>query len=306
MYRIFNIALDSDLKLPELEEDHCTSPSISILRRELAIPNEPVWLHHWLSDDGNTDISLAIHGDGFLLRFPALAQFLIARDGSVVEYQRLDDTPADTFRHLLLDQVIPRILGQQGQLVLHTSSVSLQKKGALLFMGESGAGKSTLAARFAEEGADLLTDDCLLVQFNDRPEAVASYGGLRLYPDSLKAAGGRKGVRVSHFSDKRRLSMSLSGTTEPVPITAMYLLEKSGGKEIEISKTRRAADLIALVNQAFLLDVTDKLIIETQFRNLSRLVEHNIPIFRLKFPHDHNRLSSLTTRIVDSLQESGA
>ena len=84
----------------------------------------------------------------YILQFPNLADFIISEHGALVQYLPKPDIPIETIRHLLLDQVIPRVLGQQGRLVIHASAVTLPNRKTIAFLGNSGQGKSTIASYF--------------------------------------------------------------------------------------------------------------------------------------------------------------
>ena len=68
------------------------------------------------------------------------------------------------------------------------SAVRTPNDQVLVILGDSGMGKSTLASAFACSGADVLSDDGVLLDFTPpRVRAVPGYPGLRLWPDSLGA-----------------------------------------------------------------------------------------------------------------------
>src|SRR5205807_10064457 len=121
-------------------------------------------------------------------------------------------TPLETLKHLLLDQVLPLLLSQQGKLVLHASAVA-GPGGALAFTGPSGHGKSTLAASFSTNGYELLTDDCLMVE--DRNGSIFGtplYPSLRLYPEVIRTLFPKQpaSTPVTHYSSKQRLGLEHS------------------------------------------------------------------------------------------------
>jgi hypothetical protein len=299
MYQIFNRSVVSDLALPELETRPADEalPRIAVTRYTDEFPASLDWVHHWRNEKDEIDISLSfidLEGQSqYLLRFPETADFLVNREGNLIRYRPFTDVPDNTVRHLLLDQVIPRTLGQQGDLVLHASSVHLPGAGAILFVAPSGSGKSTLAASFVESGADLISDDCIMVLLSQPATAIASYDGLRLFPDSIAATKGSTGQKVSHYSDKRRFQPTGSWQRNQ-SIVAVFLLGQS--TEIKVTATRAAKDLMTLINQTFLLDVTDKNLIKTQFSNLTRFIDR-LPLFSVHYPHDHARLPEVVRAI---------
>jgi hypothetical protein len=127
--------------------------------------------------------------------------------------------------HLLLDQVLPRVLSLRGTLVLHASVVA-GPGGAVGFLGPSGAGKSTLAAALVRAGWWLLADDVLAVQEDaDGARALPTYPCLRLWPDVAGQLGPAADDRsAGQAADKRRIAVArfASRTT---PLRRLYLLE---------------------------------------------------------------------------------
>lgn len=154
MYYIFDISLDSDIHLPELPEGS-TRETIIKIKSGTGIMNEqyePEYFHEWQDADSEICMLSAKIEDNYLLRFPELVDFLISTSGDTVFYFPEPNIPEETIRHLILDQIIPRILGQQGQLVLHASAVQLPDGKAIVFLGDTGWGKSTIASSFHENG----------------------------------------------------------------------------------------------------------------------------------------------------------
>jgi len=83
--------------------------------------------------------------DRFLVSFANSAEFLVDFAKTEILVHCLDSYSQQGLRHLLDDQILPRILAHQGELVLHAAGVA-DADGVILFMGVSGSGKSSLAA----------------------------------------------------------------------------------------------------------------------------------------------------------------
>ena len=155
MYRIFNIQLDSELPLPELSEvasSDTLTITFSVTDSPLVDGGAANWFHHWYDESGEAEvtISAARHGEQTLLRFHDLADFLLDFEQLCIWCHPLTDTPIETTRHLLIDQVVPRFIGQMGNLVVHASAVVLENGACIAFLGKSGWGKSTLRPAFIE------------------------------------------------------------------------------------------------------------------------------------------------------------
>lgn len=105
MYGIFDIALDSDIPLPELPEIETANTIIRISAGEDAntIPKQPDWFHHWADPDGEVCISIAKLRSAYLLRFLDLADILLSQSGDSLRYSLQPDAPVESIRHILLD-----------------------------------------------------------------------------------------------------------------------------------------------------------------------------------------------------------
>ena len=121
-------------------------------------------------------------------------------------------TTSATLEHLLHDQIYPRLLAHEGQLVLHAGAVDMDGKLAV-FLGDSGMGKSTLVASLYQAGAALLNDDTLVVTAEaDGFYGQAIYRGLRLLPDSLASLFPQQTETrpMAHYSPKQRLEVAVA------------------------------------------------------------------------------------------------
>lgn len=305
MKLIFDVALDSDIDLPELP-DISTAETVIKIREGTDNTDwidELVWQFHWQTEDGQVCISRAQYDAGYVLRFPELSDFVVPFSNHSIEYYADITTPPESIRHLLLDQVIPRVLGQQGRLVLHASATVLQGDDeAIAFVGDSGWGKSTIASSFLEDGARLLTDDCLLIEIcDDHVFCIPNYYGVRLFDDSAKAIfADKQHTQVSHYSTKKRLRMDHHYGDErsaPIKLAGIFLLDdpakNTGSKQIEVKPITGAADFIKLVGQIFSIDASERSLYETLFKKVGNIVSHGIPIYQLDYPRDYTILSSV-------------
>lgn len=308
MYHIFDISLESDLRLPELPEGTARESVIKIMSGvdSKKVRCEPEYFHEWQDADGEISMLLAEIDGRYLLRFPEIVDFLISSSGDTVLYFQVSNIPEETIRHLILDQVIPRILGQQGHLVLHASAIQLQDGKAVVFLGDTGWGKSTLASSYYENGGQLITDDCLLIKIVDNKVfCVPNYYGLRLYPDSAEAIfkTHKQYKLVAHYTSKERLILhSIESKTEGlIPISSIFLLSDPSEEcldSVNVQKVEGAEKIMAIVEQTFLMNFKDKTVVSKQFRNASEVTELSPAIFRLSYTRDYE----LLTEVRDTVQ----
>jgi hypothetical protein len=206
---------------------------------------------------------------------------------------------------LLIDQVLPRVLTHLGKTVIHAGCV-VTSHGALAFLGESGAGKSTLCAEFSRAGCPLVGDDGLVL----RPargggfEVLATYPGLRLFPDPLAACFDQRtpSAPVAHYSDKRRLDRNTPAlllATDPQPLLAMYVLDPAAA--IGISPVPDRDAFMALVRASFQLHLDDAERSRELFLRLGALRDA-VPIRRLSLPRDLGRLGEVREALLEDAE----
>ena len=314
MYRIFDILLESNIPIPELPETDDGEASI-FFQLSFDSPsdeNQLKWYHHWRLPSGDIAISCARYGDDYFLRFPEWADFQISQNGVQIQCFAVRGVTDESIRHLLIDQVIPRVIAHQGRIVLHASAIEV-KGGVITFLGESGWGKSTLATSFYEQGYPLLTDDCLLIKSEaGKIVGIPSYAGSRLWPDSMEAVVHDKSSvhPVVHYSTKKRIIFpdSIKNKVIQLPIKAIFVLaspdESEDSKEITVEHLTGAVMIMELVKHSFHLDVTDRDKILTQFENLGQVTKIVEPVYRLSYPRDHALLDDVRKIVQKFASES--
>ena len=304
-YRISDVALSSDIALPELPAT-ADAPewTFTVAGRRLATA-PPVWFHRWHNPGERPTLSFSRSANGYLLRFHGRADFAIDFGRRSIAGWRRGHATLTTVRHLLIDQIMPLVLSRD-RLVLHASAVATPS-GAAAFVGFTGSGKSTLAAALAVGGFPILTDDCLVIErarrgFLARP----FYPGARLWPDSVHAVGAslRSSLPVAHYTRKRRLDAShVSCQAEAVPLSRVFVLDRPAKHDarhpLALTRLRGADALVSLLECTFLLDINDTGSVRRTFELQSHLVRA-LPVHRLTYPWHLTRLAE--TRDAIALQ----
>jgi hypothetical protein len=306
-YRAFGLAVASAVPLPGVPEAPGAAPDLVLEPRAHPIPPRRSPVRRVRLADGRTAFTVAHCGDGELIRFARLAEFLVSTDGREIRCAGGRRGSARLLAHLFLAQVLPLALSRQGRLVLHASAV-VTPDGAVAFMGAAGSGKSTLGASFVREHFPLLTDDGLLLS-EDRGglAGVPSYPEIRLWPDAcaaLSAAG--EPSEAWHLAGKTCLpagGLQWPFASVPVPVRRLYVLgeprdERRGEVTIEALTGRET--FLQLVSHCFRLDVDDRRRLRGEFETIGRIASTRV-VYRLAFPRDWSRLASVRDAVLDHL-----
>jgi len=269
-------------------------------RTQSPLPQAP--FHEWFLPDGTRWTQICRTANGYLLRFPELADFEVARDGGTVRGWPVPGLSDPSLQHLYLNQVLPLALSKQGKLVFHASAVEHDGAG-IAFMAESGRGKSTLAASFATHGARFLTDDGLVVEpAGEAWRILPSHPSIRLWEDSQKAliaAHAALAPPVSYTSKSRILAGDeIVFCPEPRRLHRVYFLGTGMAPAPRFEPLTPSAALIELVKHSFLLDIEERELLATHFDELSRLTAQPL-FYRLDYPRDYAALAAVRQAIMD-------
>ena len=282
-----------------------TFSAIRIELRAARQPDDQSWLHEWKESDDSVTIGIALHEAGYLLRFPELCDFILDTGQRVIHVVPHDELDEYTIEHLLVDQVLPRFLANESQLLLHACAVNITGR-TVLFLGKSGWGKSTLAALFHQNGFKLYSDDCVLLKPDGTSwQAVATYPSLRLYDDSIENVftGDSALSPVSEYSDKQRIALAIDPEQNVPPLHAMYFLSnpETAGGDIRIEEMRPANTCIELIERSFRLDLGNRAQSAQLMTSAAELTQ-SVPAYRLSYPHDFENNARLLARLLQHIQ----
>ena len=252
--------------------------------------------------DGTVWSEFHRNADGYLLRFPGLADFTIAIDGRSFSCRPMPGLDQATRDHLFLNQVQPLMWNRQGRLVFHAAAVEV-KAGAVAFLAPSGRGKSTLAAAFAVHGNRFLTDDSLILEASGSGyRALPSTPSIRLWEDSqaaLLATGAAMVPPVCYSSKGNFIAAShLPHCQESRPLKAAYFLGDGSADEIDIRPLRGSEAVSKWVSHSFILDVDDREALAAHFEGVTALARV-VPSFHLDYPRCYKDIEHLQHAITD-------
>jgi hypothetical protein len=317
-YEWAGLGLTTDFALPELPE----TPALSLpgrdwqLRRahgrargRLRTPRR--WFHDWRAPDERPWLSFARHRGGYRLRFRDFADFDVCLSRRLITGHARRGTPDHTFNHLLLDQVMPLVIGAADCFALHGSVVDIDG-GAVAFLGATGHGKSTLAACLSRRGHAVLSDDCCVLWRTSAGFDVApTYPGLRLFSESISQVFGdveSPRVRVSHYSSKERIVPRTPAARAPgqrVPLRRLYVIpppaQLSGADRARIDRRTWREGTLDVVGATFYLDVKDEGRAREGFE-LAAEAAGSSRVRVLTFPWNLAALETVADEVLDDLR----
>ena len=310
-YKIFDSLIESDLSLPELATSEDKGDAIQVFKgKSGSQPKSPRWYHEW-----HTGFPRAAYIDGgYWLSFRSVLEVSITDEGKCIRYFPAPGAPPESVRHVLLDCLLPLLLGDQGRLILHASAVVLPSGKTVAFLGASGMGKSTLAGYLYGQGAVLLTDDCLMLyRRGEEICCVPNYFGLRLNDDSNQHLfdGAFEENAVSHYSAKRRLLVPQNAT---LPAQADYALDAlfvmddvptcGTTPAVAIKPSRSALGFATLLKHIFSLDPNNRDIASKRFTAVGDLYRAETPVYNLKYQRSYDLLSEVYEAIDATLDDT--
>jgi hypothetical protein len=218
-------------------------------------------------DGGESLFAIATTENTLLVACDATGGYRLEPESLTVSVTPRGDEEA--WEHRLLAVVIPLLLAERGDLVLHAAVVETEA-GALVLCGPSGRGKSTLALAYAEIGHDVLSEDGAVIGGNGaRPLVWPAATGVRVREQG--ETGGRRRVRALG-----------EAKVEPSPPVALVLLEERG-QALSVSPLAPVEALTALAPN--LVHSGGQSGLGAAFGRLATLLGE-MPAFRASLPDD--------------------
>lgn len=289
-YRHAGTLLDTALPIPELapaaDADRLHAAAWWCEPGPVPAVTGPPLRESWLP----TGERLTVHraGPGFVVAFSAGVAFHVTPP--LIRWSSA--TPVDsTFRHLLLDQVLPLANSLRGAFGLHGSAL-VMNGGAVAFVGPSGAGKSTLAALLAGPDAECLADDYVALTRSSGGWLIQpSYSGSRLYADTRGLVTSRHGLRRGPVTgDKARLELPAS--RDAASLARVFLVTAVDASVAPVVTGAVPQDAIEMLRHVFRLDPDDRQALTLDLASAGDLVNRRL-VSRLTVPRGFDRLDDV-------------
>ncbi|MCE8002424.1 hypothetical protein HOP53_06195 [Halomonas sp. MCCC 1A11081] len=268
------------------------------------------------------DLEIYAVAGGNLMRFPRVAEFLVA-PGRID--CRLQDGEAGFMVDLyLLGDVLSYYLEMTGISALHAGAVA-HKGRAMLFAADRTGGKSTLVTYLVAAGFHLLADDIAALEPDDAWVTCRhAFPQLKLTPEQARRfVGTSEGFEPVHPSfPKLSVPAERVGhvSRESLPVARIYLLERrvvtGGDTAIRLEPLGPGEALIQLVRHSFLAEVLEGCgyatgqdgtaqadIARTRFHRLAAIAR-SVVVKRLCYPSGYHYLPAVHRAVLADLGEA--
>ncbi len=305
-YSIFGDCLRSELPFSDLRP---------------AVGATPKWTLRMTPDAGESEgdvigemlnppcaIRLRKNDKAFRLSHSCTAEYDVSHDGSSITCAPIPEADSESLRYDIANRVMAIALHAGGALCLHGSAVKLPQ-GVIGFLAPKGYGKSTLASALMKAGAQLVTDDMLVVELSQRPTALPGIFGLRLRDDSadrfladrfltvdFRSRRGVDGKNVVDTRDDDRMML------QKAPLAAIYILDPvpfiPGDRvlrRISLAPRMAAMQMITHNRIAPLLGAAEA----PTLLDRTTALATRVPVFRLEIARDLEHLDGVVDQLLE-------
>jgi hypothetical protein len=184
-----------------------------------------------------------------------------------------------SWQRFLVGRILPWAAVLRGYETFHASAVALDGR-AVAFVGPTGAGKTSLAVQLVARGGEFVTDDVL---------SLEDAGGTLLAHPGASIASMREAERDviprdtwsrlgTVLGESGKTYMAVPRVDRPLPLGALYFLERGDGPPIEpIAKL----DPRLLLASTFVLSVQTRKRLRNQL-DVCAALARGVPLFRLR------------------------
>ena len=235
-YAAFGMRLECGFALPELAPS--TASDCAVWRVEERTGEPPALAGSTLGIDtvyGSVGVRAVALTNALRLAFDDTGTFDVHAAERLIAWYPGPKPDPNAVRADLLGRVMALATHAVGGLALHASAVAIDDR-AVAFVGAKHAGKSTLAMALVRGGARLITDDTLVLRFDERDDVWAAPGvqRVRLWDDSARALGAESRGSIGAKPTVEPLAAHQLQPTD-IPLDSCYVLGSSdaiGGDRI--------------------------------------------------------------------------
>jgi hypothetical protein len=299
-YLAYGLKIRASFPLPELPLGNGAPADVTISRGTIDRPRPQT------SADGSY---FSMSGGEAYLYWDEVGGFLV-KDGREIIVDPLTKAEDHIIRLPLLGTVLSAAICQRGFPGFHGSAVAIDGQ-AVAFLGHRGSGKSTMAAALYARGHDLLTDDLVVISDLDGPAGptiVPGFPQLKLFPEAASASLGDDPEALPRLIagfEKRARRVTSGFAKTPIPLRAIYLLEKDSQLAIEPIAPHKT--LFEVLRHSYAARIFNKSLTGARaaahFQQCADLVR-KIPVCKLKRPVDLEKLPAVVDLLEAQVREA--
>jgi hypothetical protein len=220
---------------------------------------------------------------GYLIRFRNCGEFVLTANLDEIEVRRDMAGRHELLPILLAGTVSAILLMLRGSTVLHASAVSIDGR-SIAFVAKSGRGKSTMAALMCVDGAQLVTDDVLVVEAGPPAVCIGGASELRLREKAAEIARMRPAAETRETEDDRLAFMPEPASPVSIPLSTIIIPQPSRtATEVEIERVSPGDALFALLSFPRVHHWRRPDVLSREFTTVSGLV-NTVPVYRATVP----------------------
>jgi len=287
-YQAFGLGIVSEFELFQLQ------PASGSIKPELEIVIGKVAKEGAHANKQSKDVNL------FQISQQKVGRFLIT-NGNKITVDPEKGADLQTIKLYLLGSCMGAILQQRGDLVLHGNAIKFQDK-AVIVVAPSGVGKSTLAGEFYRRGYKLLADDVCAI--DPQGYVQPSYPYLKLWQaavDKLEFDHNEL-IRIRLQKEKFYFPLNEAFYQNPLPVTAIYVLNKGHEKDFKLIKLSGLEKLQVLRRNTYRPSYTRRFkIIHKHVEKFAKMLK-TVKVSRIIRPEKGFHLEELAQIIIDDVK----
>lgn len=289
MGSLFGHTVASELPLARLNPVPGVRGSLEVLRAVADPLDRHAELTAWSEQSGQR-FAVARGSDGELVvACTATGSWLLEPPKGVIHAAPREGADPVAVEHRLVSAMVPLLLAERGDLVVHASAVETPS-GAVLFAGPSGRGKSTTVAALSRAGMPVLAEDGLALGLTEAGAlAWAGARGIR-----LKGPGDAAGAAAADYPAGLAAD-SGAVAAQGLPVAAVVVLGERG-PEIAVQRLSPGEAAAAMAPNLFHRGGPEAL--RPAFASLARLAG-SVPAFRASLPDDLGALATAAPCLVE-------
>lgn len=285
----------SDISIDRVPQIDFTDQVDVVIKKKEIIPT-PQMMDEERLRRFNMTPRVGILNNGFQLDWKEHGVFQIENGNAIYYNEQAQASPL--FKHLIVNEPMAGVFFQRDFYLSHSSAALMPNGKVMMIFGEPGAGKSTTLALFVKHGGKVISDEFVMIKFNDKNEPVVCpfVPVLRLWGDAAR--------HFNFIAENDGLKHEIK--TDPVdpyqayPLAGFIYLQKSTLPEKLIVNKQKNADAHLSLIRSFPMPVSLLTAEEVskRFDQATQIIKHS-DAFLIK--RNDNSMNEMERFVIDYL-----